>query len=134
MNLGFATIPFPVLIFLAVIIFNIIGAINKQNKAQDRSEPVNEKKKKKFGQIAYDKLMEKKREAAHASDDCFTEEFVQEEFETPVECKVDKSDRFYDMNLRVKSKKRFVFGLTQLQQAVVMKEILDKPKSLQIGD
>ncbi|MCK5834301.1 MAG: hypothetical protein KAG98_01045 [Lentisphaeria bacterium] len=126
MNLGFINIPFPVLIFLVIIVINVIGTIIKKQKADER--PSVTPKKKSLDLIAYDFMMRKKREADR---DCFTEEFVDEELNADFVPEVVKVEQKVQPQKSVKRNQKFTLDLSQLQQAVVMKEILDKPKSLQ---
>ena len=130
MSLGFIDIPFPFIIFLFVIIFNVVAAINKKKKESEQATSIKNEKKKDLGLIAYDLLMKKKREEDR---DCFTEEFVEEELNANLEPVMAEVIEPVAPRQPVKHNKKLHFGLTQLQQAVVMKEILDKPKSLQRG-
>lgn len=127
MNLGFINIPFPFIIFFIIIVFNVVAAINKKKKDQDSSTSIGTEKKN-FGPIAYDLILKKKREEAK---DNFTEEFVEEAFNINLVPSIAEVEKEVEPIKTSSPKKKFRFGLTQLQQAVVMKEILDKPKSLQ---
>jgi len=128
MSLGFITIPFPFLIFLAIIIFNIISAMSKRTQADDQPAATSERKRKIGEPIAYDLLLKQRREAHHKPENLVVDEPIVDIEPVSVPPVVETVVKAQPP---VKNKSRFNFNLSQMQQAVVMKEILDKPKSLQ---
>jgi hypothetical protein len=139
MNIGFINIPLPFLVVFVIIVFNILSVVGKKVVVDDETTPFNYDEEPEL--TAYDLLVEARRKAMQSDEDSDSlvsvvgsmkndSSVVQEQMPQESEERVRIKDEFYQLKSSDYPNRRLTVNLSQLQQAVVMKEILDKPKSL----
>jgi hypothetical protein len=138
MNIGFINIPFPFLIVFAIIVLNILSAVGRKAISEDHPTQLDSDEDPEL--TAYDLLVEAKRRAQQEGEEdlsiCVDEPLPKDNsiFGDGIQEESEESrgttDQSYQQAYAIASKRPFKINLSQLQQAVVMKEILDQPKSL----